>query len=157
MLLDSSHIVIFFTYYKLNKLLAGTIHLKGIKLTLKRLRVSIWTPLSPPRCGFSKNVSSKERLKPWFFATFNVITSHTFTENFIKISKVVQKLWRISLSILAIFIDFHRFFWIYWFIDFLRTKKLTTSVYTDKPKVLVSKYCWSFYKSNLMIMKKANC
>ena len=36
-------------------------------------------------CGFLKNVSSKERLKPWFFVTFNIIISHIFPENFIEI------------------------------------------------------------------------
>ena len=64
----------------------------------------------PPPCGFSKNVSSKKRVKPWFFVTFNIITRHIFPENFIEIPQVVQKLWRISLSILAIFIDFYQFF-----------------------------------------------
>ena len=36
-----------------------------------------------PRCGFSKNVSSRERLKPWFFVTFNIVSKHIFLENFI--------------------------------------------------------------------------
>ena len=63
-----------------------------------------------PLCGFSKNVSSKAKVKPWFFVTFNIIKSHIFPENFIGISQVVQKIWRIYLSILAIFIDFHQFF-----------------------------------------------
>ena len=37
-------------------------------------------------CGFSKNVSSTVRVKPWFFwflVTFNIITRHIFSENFI--------------------------------------------------------------------------
>ena len=38
----------------------------------------------PPPCGFSKNVSSKERVKPWFFVIF--------PENFIKFLQVVQKI-----------------------------------------------------------------
>ena len=42
-------------------------------------------------CGFPKNVSSKERIKPWFFVTFNIIISHIFPENFIEIPQVVQK------------------------------------------------------------------
>ena len=63
----------------------------------------------PPPCSFSKSLSSKERVKPWFFVTFNIITSHIFPENVIEILQAVQKLWRISLSILAIFIDFHQF------------------------------------------------
>ena len=32
------------------------------------------------------------------------------TESFIETPQVVQKVWRISLSILATFIDFHQFF-----------------------------------------------
>ena len=42
-------------------------------------------------CGFPKNVSSKERIKPWLFVTFNIIISHIFPENFIEIPQVVQK------------------------------------------------------------------
>ena len=60
-------------------------------------------------CAFSKNVSSKERVKPWFFVNFNIIISYIFPENFIEIPHVVQKIWRISLSILANFINFHQF------------------------------------------------
>ena len=76
-------------------------------LTLKRLggRVNLFPP-----CGFSKNVSSKERLKPWFFVNFNIILKHIFPENFIEFPQFVQKIWRNSLSILAIFINFPRFF-----------------------------------------------
>ena len=39
---------------------------------------------APPFCGFSKNVSSKERVKPWLFVTSNIIISHIFPENFIE-------------------------------------------------------------------------
>ena len=45
-----------------------------------------------PLCGFSKNVSSKERVKPWFFVTFNIILRHIFPENFIEFPQVVQEL-----------------------------------------------------------------
>ena len=74
-------------------------------LTLKQLwgwqgGQSIWLP----SCGLSKNVSSKERVKPWFFVIFNIIMGHIFPENSIEIPQVFQKIWRISLSILAIFI-----------------------------------------------------
>ena len=76
-------------------------------LTLKQLwgwqgGQSIWLP----SCGLSKNVSSKERVKPWFFVTFNIIIGHIFPEDFIEIHQVFQKTWRISPSILAIFIIF---------------------------------------------------
>ena len=36
-------------------------------LILKRLRVQFDPPPPPPLCGFSKNVSCKERVKPRFF------------------------------------------------------------------------------------------
>ena len=75
-------------------------------LTQKQLGVN----LTPAPCSFLKNVSSKERVKPWFIVTFNIIISHSFPENFIEIPQVVQKIRNISLSILAIFIDFHQFF-----------------------------------------------
>ena len=44
--------------------------------------------LTFPCVFFSKNIFSKERLKPWFCVTFNIIISHNFPENF----KVVLKI-----------------------------------------------------------------
>ena len=41
---------------------------------------------------FSKNVSSKERVKPWLFATFNIILGHIFPKNLIEFPQVVQRL-----------------------------------------------------------------
>ena len=66
----------------------------------------------PPNhhCGFPKNASSTEMLRRWFFVNFNIIISHIFPENFIEVPQVAEGLRRISLSILAIFIDFHGFF-----------------------------------------------
>ena len=46
----------------------------------------------PLTCGFSKNVSSKERVKPWFFVTFNIIPKHIYTSNFIEFPQVVPKI-----------------------------------------------------------------
>ena len=69
------------------------------------------------------NVSFKERVEPSFFVTFNVIISHIFSENFIKIPQVVQKLGRNSLPILSIFHRFLSIFRIFW--HFLVTKKQT--------------------------------
>ena len=43
-----------------------------------------------PSCSFSKNVSSRERVKPWLFETFNIIKSHIFSENFIEILKLFR-------------------------------------------------------------------
>ena len=53
--------------------------------------------------GFSKNVSSRERVRPWFFIIINI---HIFTATFTEIPEIVLKLWRFPLSILTIFIDF---------------------------------------------------
>ena len=74
-----------------------------------------------------KNVYSKERVKPWFLVTFNIILRHNFPENFIKFPQLVQKIWRNSLSILANFHKFSSIFWIFW--HYLVTKKLMTSAY----------------------------
>ena len=41
---------------------------------------------------FSKIVSSKEREKPWFFVTFNIILRHIVPENFIEFPLVLQKI-----------------------------------------------------------------
>ena len=106
-------------------------------LTLKRLgRVN----LTPHPSSFSKNVFSKERVKTWFFVTFNIIIRHKFPKNFIEIPQFVQKLRRISLSILAIFINFHHFFFI--FRHFLVTKKLMMSAYNI--------WCQHFFTFNIL-------
>ena len=55
---------------------------------------------------FQRNVSSKGKVKAWFFVTFNTITSYIFPGNFIEVRLVVPKLWKFSLSILTIFIKF---------------------------------------------------
>ena len=51
-----------------------------------------WGVNPPPPCGFSKNVSSKDRVKPWFFVTFNNILRLIFPENFSEFSQVVQNI-----------------------------------------------------------------
>ena len=40
----------------------------------------------------SKNVSSEERGKPYFFGTFNIMIIHILLENFIEIPQVSQKI-----------------------------------------------------------------
>ena len=60
-------------------------------------------------CGFLKNVSSKT-VEPCFIVTCSIIISHNFPQNLIEISQVVQKIQRLCLSILAIFINFHHIF-----------------------------------------------
>ena len=79
-------------------------------LILKRLGDSVWH--SPP--WFSQKCIFRERMRPCFFFiiyfNFNIIISHIFPENvIIKIPQVVQKIWRFSLSILALFIYFSDF------------------------------------------------
>ena len=64
-----------------------------------------WFKLTSP-FGFLKNVSSTERVEPCFFVAFHIILKHSFPENFIEFPQVVQKIWRKSLSILAMFINF---------------------------------------------------
>ena len=86
---------------------------------------SYWPPAPPPPLWFV--VSSKEKVKPRFFVTFNIILKHVLPENFIEFTQVVQKIWKNSLSILVIFINFLQFFWI--FGHYLVTKKLMTSAY----------------------------
>ena len=39
--------------------------------------------------GVNLNVSSKKRVKPWFFVTFSIIIRHIFPENFIEIPQAV--------------------------------------------------------------------
>ena len=74
-------------------------------LTLKKAGGLIWTPV----CFFPKLYLLK-RGETLVFVTFNIIISHIFPENFIKILQVAQKIWRFSLPILAIFIAFYQFF-----------------------------------------------
>ena len=67
----------------------------------------------------------------WFFkkctfqreCTFDIIISHIFSENFIEIPQIVQKIRRFSCSIRTI----SSIFWIFW--HFLVTKKLMTGTY----------------------------
>ena len=60
----------------------------------------------PLLCGFSKNVTSKEKVKLWFFVTFNIVLRHIFPENFIEFPQDEEILCQYWL----IFIDFHRVF-----------------------------------------------
>ena len=72
-----------------------------ISSTLKRLGGLIWLPVV-----FRKMFLLKRVWNPGFFVTFNTTISHIYHENFIEIPYIFQKIWRISLSVLAIFIDF---------------------------------------------------
>ena len=67
-------------------------------LTVKRLRGQF----DPAPCCFAETAF-------FFFVTFDIIIGYIFTENFIEIPQVVQKICRFSPSILIIFI----IFWIF--------------------------------------------
>ena len=82
----------------------------NVLLTLKKLGGARWAPPPPHPCSFPKNVSSKERVEAWLFLTFNIIITDIFPENFIDIPQIVQKMWRLYLPILAIFLNLHIFF-----------------------------------------------
>ena len=56
-------------------------------LTAKRLGGK---QFDPPPLWFFQKVSCRERVKPWFLATF-IIISHIFSENFTKVFQVVKK------------------------------------------------------------------
>ena len=77
--------------------------------------------------------SCKKRVKPWLFVTFDIIISHNFPENFIKILQIVQNIWRLSLSVLAISVIF---------LNFLVTKKLMTAA--------CNKRCQHFLTFNIL-------
>ena len=79
----------------------------------KKAGVLIWSPLP---CGFSRNVFSRERLRPCFF-----LWTTYFIENFIEIPLVIQKIFSVNISY------FNWFFGFFW--DFLVGKKLMTSAY----------------------------
>ena len=93
--------------------------------------------------GISRNVSSKARAKLCFFVTFDIIANHIFPENLIDIPQVVLKIWRHSLSISAIFVNFYQFFMIFW--HFVITKKQTTSAY--------NKWCQHFLTFKIFLME----
>ena len=59
--------------------------------------------------SFSKNVSSREKVKPCFFVTLNIFISYTFPDNFIEISQFLSSIWRIYSSVLTIFVNFPNF------------------------------------------------
>ena len=71
-----------------------------LKFFLKCFEIILFNPktaggvnLAPPSpFDFSENVFSKERVKPRFFVTFNIILRHIFTENFIELLQVAQKI-----------------------------------------------------------------
>ena len=69
----------------------SSISTKEMTLTLKRLARG-WGSIRPSSCGFSKNLSSKEMVKPWFFVFRNIIIGHIFPENVTEIPQVVQNI-----------------------------------------------------------------
>ena len=59
----------------------------------------------------------KERVKPCLFVTFNIIISHIFIENFTETPQVLQKILRISVTILAIFYQYSTIFFVTFYIS----------------------------------------
>ena len=60
-----------------------------------------------PLCDFSEIVFSRERES--VVLIFKIIKNYIFLETFIEIYQVVQKIWRFSTSVLAIFYNFFDF------------------------------------------------
>ena len=106
-------------------------------LILKRLRGSVSHSLP----SFFKNIFFRERMRPYFFCNFNfnIVTSHIFPEYvIIKIPQVVQKIWRFSPSILALFIYFSDF--------------LTFPYYKETNGVTYNRWCQQFFNFNLLLI-----
>ena len=99
---------------------------------------SVWH--SPP--GFSKYVFFRREWGPIFFGFFNFnfnIISHIFPENvIIKISQVLQKIWRFSPSVLALFIYF--------------SDVLTFPYYKETNSVTYNRWCQQFFTFGLLLI-----
>ena len=70
---------------------------------------------SPP-CGFFKNSLFRERVKPCFFVTFNLIISQIFPESFIDNNgSEDMMIFIFDVKVLTIFVNFSDFlaFWCY--------------------------------------------
>ena len=81
------------------------------------------SPLPLPKK--KKKFSSKEGVKTSLFVAFNIIINNIFPQNFIDIPHVFQKIGRIDLSILAIFINFHQFFGFLTFLCYKETNDVS--------------------------------
>ena len=81
----------------------------------------------PSPCLFPNNASSKERVKPWFFVTFNIIING------------ILKILRLSVPILAIFSNFHQFFG-FFDISLLQRKERRQLVTDDVSIISISTY-----------------
>ena len=104
-------------------------------LTLKRLRkggASIWGI----SCGFSKNMSSKERVRPCFWYYHKSHLSWKFDWNFSSRSEDMKNLSYNN----RYFHLFSSIFWTFW--HSLVTKKLMASVY--------NRLCQHFFASNIL-------
>ena len=89
-----------------------------------------------PSCEFSKTVSSKKRVKPWFFVTFDIIIRHIFPENFHWNSSILSEYMKIFFVNINYFHQNFEFFW-----HFLVANKLMTSAY--------NRWCQHFCTFNL--------
>ena len=96
-------------------------------LTLKRMGVGVSLTLLSPRYGFSKNVSSKENVKPCFFCDSQCYLKTNLSWKFHWISSSrSEDMKRLSVNI-SYFYQFSSTFRSFW--HYLATKKLMTSAY----------------------------
>ena len=91
--------------------------------------------LDSPLYFFKKWKSSRERVKHWFFLTFNIIISHFFSEIFIETLQVFQMTSRISPPIWTILIDFSDFLTFFYY-----NKKLLTSAWFSNNCIKINWY-----------------
>ena len=126
-------------WYSLRPIVIAVIFWKLLALFINPKTAGGEGQFNPP-CDFSKTVSSKETVERCFFLTFNIILSHIFPENFIEFPRVVQKIWKNSLSMLANFRQFSSIFWIFW--HYLLTKKLMMPAYNG--------WCQHFFTLNIL-------
>ena len=96
------------------------------------------------KCSFTSNFYRDSEA---LFFLWLLILSHIFPENFVKVSKVVKKIWRFSRSILV----FSSILWVFW--HFLVNKVVVVTKEVLQPpccykEIMTSAYnrwCWFFF------------
>ena len=97
---------------------------------------------SPPPHGFSKNLSSKERVKGWFFVTFNIIISRIFHWNSSNRSEDMKS-FSVNISC------FHRFPLVFWIFLIFPCYKETNDVSLEQ---IMSPFLHFQHTSNCLII-----
>ena len=93
-------------------------HVSEVKTFGKQINITF----SSEKAGVG--VRERERVKPCFFLTFNIIVNHMFPESFIKDSQVIEKIFIFSFCSINYFYQFLSSFDIS-----LLKKKLMTPAY----------------------------